>query len=239
MPTNEIYQFGAEGTIADGDVLALADYLADPQRLTGHQAGIARRALANIAARQAAHMAAGLAQFIANRYDEGVVDDGDLDKVEAGLLAAIEAIVAAGVPDLTALLAHLTDTSDPHETIIALLAAANSWSAAQCYAPEALVIASGSVAWDAAAAPVAVLTLTEDVTAIALTGAQPGCSYELTVIQDATGGRTVTWPSAWRWPGGSAPDVSADAGAEDLLMLSVRSGGVIRAVVAQAFAEVS
>ncbi len=155
------------------------------------------------------------------------------------LRQAIAIMIAAGIPDLTALLAHLTDTSDPHETAAALLSAANAWTAAQRYAPAALAIDAGAVAWDAAAAPVAVLTLTEDVTAIALTGAQPGCSYELTVIQDATGGRTVTWPSAWRWPGGSAPDVSSEAGVEDLLMISVRSGGVIRAVAAQAFAEVS
>jgi hypothetical protein len=88
------------------------------------------------------------------------------------------------------------------------------------------------------AAPVAVLTLSEDVTAINVTNAVAGSSCELTIIQDATGGRTVTWPAAWRWPGGSAPDVTSDAGGEDLLLVSVRSG-MIRACAAQAFAEVS
>jgi hypothetical protein len=80
------------------------------------------------------------------------------------------------------------------------------------------------------------------VTAITLTGEQPGCSYELTILQDATGGHSVTWPSAWRWPGGSAPDMSADGGAEDVITLSVRDHSgtpVVRAVAAQAFAEVS
>jgi phage-related tail fiber protein len=131
---------------------------------------------------------------------------------------------------------HLTeDVSD-------LLTDPHDWSAAQRYAPAALAINAGAVAWDAAAAPVAVLTLTEDVTAITLTGEQPGCSYELTILQDATGGHSVTWPSAWRWPGGSAPDMSADGGAEDVITLSVRDHSgtpVVRAVAAQAFAEVS
>jgi hypothetical protein len=165
-------------------------------------------------------------------------DEEDLTQ----LRQAIAAMIAAGVPDLSALLAHLSDTSDPHGTIAALLAAANVWSAAQRYAPGDLAIASGAVAWDAAAAPVAMLTLTEDVTAITLTGEQPGCSYELTILQDATGGHSVTWPSAWRWPGGSAPDMSADGGAEDVITLSVRDHSgtpVVRAVAAQAFAEVS
>jgi len=170
----------------------------------------------------------------------GITPDGE-DLTQ--LRQAIETLIAAGLPDLTALLAHLTDTSDPHATIAALLASANAWTAAQAYTPVDLPIAAdGSVTWDVSAAPVAKLPLTEDVTAISLTNAQPGCSYELTVIQDATGGRSVAWPGAWRWPGGSAPDVSSDPYAEDLLMLSVRDSGgtpLIRACAAQAFAEVS
>jgi|GEM_PF-3007764 len=127
--------------------------------------------------------------------------------------------------------------------IAALLASANEWQAAQAYTPVNLPIAvDGSVTWDVAAAPVAVLTLTEDVTAITLTNAQPGASYELTIQQDATGGRSVAWPGAWRWPGGIAPDVSSDPYAEDLLLLSVRDSGgtpLIRACAAQAFVEVA
>lgn len=99
MPINEIYPFGSTGTEANGDVLALAEYLADAQRLSGHQLGIARRDLMNTVLRQNSHMAAGLAQFIAARHAPGVVDDGDLDKVEAGLVAAINALILAAQDD--------------------------------------------------------------------------------------------------------------------------------------------
>jgi hypothetical protein len=261
MTTNEILQFGTGGTVEDGDVLDLATYAALGDRVNGHQPGIANRALANMIARQTAHMAAGLAQFIANRYLGGVLDDGDLDKVEAGLLAAIVAIIEDETPDLTALLAHLTDDTNPHHVLagqvgfdntetgleatnvqavieellaalLSIFSTANSWTAAQVYTPQSLSIDAGAVAWDVRAAPVAVLTLTEDVTGLTLSNAAPGATYELTILQDGTGGRTMAWPAAWRWPGGSPLEVSADAGAEDLLHLSTRDNGgavVIRA----------
>lgn len=38
-------------------------------------------------------------------------------------------------------------------------------------------------------------------------------------VQDATGGRTVTWPVAVLWPGGTAPTLSTGAGAVDLVAL--------------------
>ncbi|MBC17075.1 MAG: hypothetical protein CL942_08490 [Desulfovibrio sp.] len=93
MATNEIYPFGSGGTVEDGDVMLLADYLVEPQRLGGHQLGIARRELMNMVLRQTSHMAAGLAEFIAGRYMPGVVDDGDLQKIVSGLTAAIVDII--------------------------------------------------------------------------------------------------------------------------------------------------
>ena len=105
MATNEIKPFGASGTTgaigAGADALTPAAYDADPQRLTGHQAGIARRELENTALRQTSHVAAGVAQFIANRYAPGVVDDGDLDKIEDGLTAAIAEMIPDEVPQAT------------------------------------------------------------------------------------------------------------------------------------------
>ena len=78
---NEILPFCNLGVIGR-DLLAQADYAADPQRPIGHQPGIARQEFANKHARQTAHMAAGFAQFLARRDGAGVLDDGDLDKVE-------------------------------------------------------------------------------------------------------------------------------------------------------------
>lgn len=111
----------------------------------------------------------------------------------------------------------------------ASLAAANTWTQAQRYGETALTIDAGVVQWDMQAAPTAVLTLTEDVTGIVITNPGPG---ELTIVQDATGGWSVAWPAAILWPGGVAPSVTPDAGAEDVFTFTVR-GSVLRGVAAQ------
>lgn len=44
--------------------------------------------------------------------------------------------------------------------------------------------------------------------------------------QDATHGRTVTWPASVKWAGGSAPTITATAlGSTDLVKLSTWDGG--------------
>ena len=85
---NDILPFCSEGRDGE-DLLALAAYQTDAQRLIGHQCGIARRELENRVLRQTSHIAAGLAQFIANRYKGGVKDDGNLDAIEQGMAAAL------------------------------------------------------------------------------------------------------------------------------------------------------
>lgn len=37
------------------------------------------------------------------------------------------------------------------------------------------------------------------------------------LVQDATGGRTVTWPASVKWPGGTAPTLSTAANAIDIV----------------------
>ena len=86
--TNDILPFCSEGRDGE-DMLALAAYQTDAQRLIGHQRGIARRELENRVLRQTSHIAAGLAQFIANRYKGGARDDGNLDAIEQGMAAAL------------------------------------------------------------------------------------------------------------------------------------------------------
>jgi len=46
----------------------------------------------------------------------------------------------------------------------------------------------------------------------------PGsCSLTLVVIQDGTGGRTITWPAGIKWVGGNAPTLTTDANAIDII----------------------
>jgi hypothetical protein len=48
---------------------------------------------------------------------------------------------------------------------------------------------------------------------------QDGGQYSLILKQDGTGGRTVTWPATVKWPGGTAPTLTATANAIDVVGL--------------------
>lgn len=55
--------------------------------------------------------------------------------------------------------------------------------------------------------------------------ADVACGFTLILRQDATGGRTVTWPASVEWPGGTAPTLSSAANAVDVLtFLTVDDG---------------
>jgi len=45
------------------------------------------------------------------------------------------------------------------------------------------------------------------------------CTLMLTLIQDGTGSRTVTWPATVKWPGGTAPTLTTTANARDKVAL--------------------
>lgn len=71
MAANEILAF-SQG--AGANTLTDAAWSADPQRLIGHQPGVARAALANKAGLQATAVAAGVAQFLANFQATDITD---------------------------------------------------------------------------------------------------------------------------------------------------------------------
>ena len=52
---------------------------------------------------------------------------------------------------------------------------------------------------------------------LAFTDPSKPCNLVLMVIQDSTGGRTITWPSNVKWPGGTAPTLSTAANAIDII----------------------
>jgi len=45
------------------------------------------------------------------------------------------------------------------------------------------------------------------------------CTLMLTLIQDGTGSRTVTWPATVKWPSGTAPTLTTTANARDKVAL--------------------
>lgn len=68
--------------------------------------------------------------------------------------------------------------------------------------------------WNMNLGHIAILTLTGNTT-LATSNLKPGV-YVLHVIQDGTGGRTITWPSIVKWPAGSAPPLTSTANARDV-----------------------
>ena len=92
-----------------------------------------------------------------------------------------------------------------------------------------------SVATDATAGNLFTLTLGVNATLANPTGMKAGASYAWVITQDATGSRTLSYGSAFTWPGGTAPVLSTAAGAVDLLT-AVYDGTKLRAVLNKAFA---
>ncbi|RLC74170.1 MAG: hypothetical protein DRI61_17125 [Chloroflexi bacterium] len=62
------------------------------------------------------------------------------------------------------------------------------------------------------------LTLTDNCT-LSFTDPEEPCNLILKLVQDATGGRTVTWPASVKWPdGGTAPTLTSAADAVDIIV---------------------
>jgi len=64
-------------------------------------------------------------------------------------------------------------------------------------------------------------------TTFAFTGAtnSRACSFALYVRQDATGGRTVTWPTSVRWANATKPSSSTGASQLDIFVFESINGG--------------
>jgi len=62
------------------------------------------------------------------------------------------------------------------------------------------------------------------------TNAVAGQSGSIFIVQDATGGRTLSWGANWDWAAGSAPTLSTGANAVDRVDYIVRSSSAIQAV---------
>jgi hypothetical protein len=90
-------------------------------------------------------------------------------------------------------------------------------------------ISTGAITFDCTLSNSFNVVLTENITTITLSNPPASGSYgEIIIefIQDATGSRTVSWPVAVKWPGGSAPDITTTATTgKDKIFLSTRDAG--------------
>ena len=94
---------------------------------------------------------------------------------------------------------------------------------------------STTQAWDMSAGPYALLTLTANTTFSAPTNLTAGAGYVLALTQDGTGSRTITWNSAFKWSGGTAPTLSTAASAKDLITFTSPDGTNLYGVFQGAF----
>lgn len=74
-----------------------------------------------------------------------------------------------------------------------------------------------TINWDASANQVASVTLGGNRTLANPTNMVDGGTYILRVVQDGTGSRTLSYGANYLWPGGTAPTLSTDADAVDIL----------------------
>ena len=80
---------------------------------------------------------------------------------------------------------------------------------------QTLSAASTAVAWAMAVNQVATITLDGNKSMSSPSNIVEGQEYYLQVIQDGTGGRTLTWATEFNWIGGTAPTLSTAAAARD------------------------
>lgn len=91
-----------------------------------------------------------------------------------------------------------------------------------------------TIAWDLEANQVASVTLEDNRTLAAPTNMVDGASYILTVIQDATGSRTLAFNSVFKFPEGETPVLTTAANSVDILTF-VSDGTNMFGAIAQDF----
>jgi hypothetical protein len=85
-------------------------------------------------------------------------------------------------------------------------------------APQTLTDGA-TINWDMAAGYNAKVTLGGSRTLATPTNPILGMTYSLNVIQDGTGSRTMTWPSAFDWGAAGAPTLTTTASKRDRITL--------------------
>jgi len=119
-------------------------------------------------------------------------------------------------------------------TRVAVLNTAQQYSRAHNFAATALTITGGTVPWNLAENQVATLTVTTNSTMNTPTNPQAGCTYVMIVTQGTGGSNTLSFSTAYKFPGGSAPVLSTGSAQVDVLSF-VTNGTVLYGVSSQNF----
>jgi hypothetical protein len=119
-------------------------------------------------------------------------------------------------------------------TRVAVLNTAQQYSRAHNFAATALAITSGTVPWNLAENQVATLTVTTNSTMNTPTNPQAGATYVMIVTQGTGGNNTLSFSTAYKFPGGSVPVLSTGSAQVDVLSF-VSNGTVLYGVASQNF----
>lgn len=108
-------------------------------------------------------------------------------------------------------------TAPDADVTIAGLEKAQEFTKTQNFNATTLVDGA-SISWDASANQVTSVTLGGNRTLAAPTNLVDGAVYLLMVIQDGTGGRTLSYNAVFKFTGGTAPTLTTTAAAKDILV---------------------
>lgn len=152
-----------------------------------------------------------------NLLDGVTATTGELNYVDttAGTVEASKAVVVDASKD-TSGIRNLTITGTLNSGTPALLATAQEFTATQNFNETTLTDAS-TIAWDASANQVTKVTLGANRALGAATNQVQGAVYVLTIIQDGTGSRTVTFNSIYKFAT-AVPTLTTTASARDILV---------------------
>jgi hypothetical protein len=90
--------------------------------------------------------------------------------------------------------------------------------------PTAVTFSATAMTVDCALSNVFTTTFTANVTtAPTISNPRDGQTINWFITQDGTGGRTMTWPTSFRWPSGATRTLSTASNAVDLLVATYRS----------------
>lgn len=155
-------------------------------------------------------VAPGTAAALDVDTDDTLAADSDtVVPSQAAVKAYVDGAVAGGVTYATAAEVQAGTESAKAIAPDQLIAAA---------APQTLTDGA-TIAWDMAAGFNAKVTLGGNRTLGTPTNPKAGLTYSLAVIQDATGSRTMTWPSAFDWGTTGAPTLTTTASKRDRITL--------------------
>lgn len=119
-------------------------------------------------------------------------------------------------------------------TRVAVLNTAQQYTRAHNFAATALTITSGTIPWDLSQNQVATLSVTTNSTLNTPTNPQAGATYVLIVTQGTGGSNTLSFSTAYKFPGGSAPVLSTGSAQVDVLSF-VSNGTLLYGVASQNF----